>query len=297
MADPKPRSETVLRSALSASTDADRLTWPIRIAAIFPGLLCATIGFGGVALLIDVVRNGKFDFALIPGFPLLAAMGLYGSDLILRGVTGRPVGRRLWRRVESWILHGRSARAGWMVLAFLLASGLIAWFRMRHPADLDGVMILAAAGLHIFTHEAGHLVTARAVGYRPRWLTAGPLVIRVEGSRLRFALNRSWQQLFGGLAAYEPIRQTRKRDLAVAAAGPLTNLGLAGAALEIWGWPVASSVSGVFLRNFIGVGLAVAVINLIPFPRTAQGFALDGREILDRLRGRPAPGSAAGLGS
>lgn len=62
---------------------------------------------------------------------------------------------------------------------------------------------------------------------------------------------------FGGLAAYEPVGQTRGKDFLVIAAGPLANLLLAAAALELWGWPNPSSFFGVFLRSFIGLGIAM----------------------------------------
>ena len=82
----------------------------------------------------------------------------------------------------------------------------------------------------------------------------------------------------------------RRTPLALAlclsiAAGPLANLVLVAAALEGWGWPDGpSSVFAIFLQTFVFLGLAIGLCNLIPLPRTTDGFALDGRELLDLLR-------------
>jgi hypothetical protein len=58
----------------------------------------------------------------------------------------------------------------------------------------------------------------------------------------------------------------------VTASSPLANLGLVAAALEAWGWPGGpSSVFAVFLRNFIDLGIAIALFNLIPLPRLRRG--------------------------
>jgi Zn-dependent protease len=154
------------------------------------------------------------------------------------------------------------------------------------PDRFAGLMFLAALSVQLFGHELGHLVAAAAVGYRPRWLSAGPLIVRVEGGRTRLTRSRSWWMFFGGYAAYEPLGRTRAKDLVVIAAGPLANLLLAEAARETWGWPTDSTVVSLFLRALIGLGIALAVLNLMPLPRTAGGLALDGRELLDLLRRR-----------
>jgi peptidase M50-like protein len=283
-----PSPQRPRRSVLLASTDDDRLAWPVRVMSLVGGLVFAALGAGLAALLIlagrQKLRQGIPSLESLLLLPLPLGIALYGIDLMGRGLLGRPWGRRVWRSAGGWVASRLSTpKAAFIVVAILAVSGVVGWLR-RGPQELELALTLPAAFLHILFHELGHLGAARAVGYKPRALAAGPLFLRVDGSRTRFSFNRSWLQLVGGLALYEPVGRTPGRDLLVAAAGPLMNLALAAAALELWGWPAPSGVSEIFLRTFIGLGFAVAIFNLLPLPRTTDGFALDGREILDLLR-------------
>lgn len=267
------------RSMLSASTEDERLTWPLRFLSVVGGLLFLAIGVGILALLGKAPSLGPLVL-----LPLPLGITLFGIDLAGRGILGRPWGRRAWKTAGSWVTSNlRAPVVALTWIGILAVSGVVGWIR-NGPEKLELALTLPAILLHVLFHEIGHLVVARAVGYRPRALAAGPLFLRTDGPRPRLSLNRSWLQLFSGLALYEPVGRTSERDLLVAAAGPLTNILLAVMALEIWGWPNPSSVLEIFLRSFIGLGFAVGIFNLLPLPRTADGFALDGREILDHLR-------------
>ncbi len=116
-----------------------------------------------------------------------------------------------------------------------------------------------------------------------------PLLIAGYGLDLvgRGILGRPWLMLFGGLATYAPVRRTRQKDLWIVAAGPLANL--LASALVMGVWDGRSDFLGTFLACFLWLGIAMALLNLIPFPRAANGFALDGRELLDLLRGGAQP--------
>jgi len=264
---------------LSASTEDERITWPLRVLSVVGGLLFVAMGVGIMALL---GREPSLELLVL--LPLPLAITLFGIDLAGRGVLGRPWGRRVWKTAGNWVTSRLSAPAIALIwIAILIVSGLVGWIRSG-PEKLELALTLPAMLLHVFLHELGHLGVARAVGYRPRALAVGPLVLRTAGPRPRLSLNRSWLQLFAGLALYEPVGRTTERDLLVAAAGPLTNILLAVTVLEIWGWPNPSGVLEIFLRSFIGLGFAIGIFNLLPLPRTTDGFALDGREILDHLR-------------
>ncbi len=216
----------------------------------------------------------------------MPVVGLYGIDLVGRGILGRKWSRRYWTAAEQWLRtrlklwHGAVALLllfGWPLLGEILKVGF---------PGLTALMIPLGLFVQVLLHEMGHLAAAGSVGYRPRWLAAGPLIVHVGGSRPRLSLSRSWMMLVGGLATYEPVRPTRGKDCWVILAGPLVNLLAAELALEAWGWPNDAGFSGRFLRTFVGFGIAMGLFNLIPLPRAASGFALDGRELLDRLRGR-----------
>ena len=264
---------------LSASTEDERITWPLRFFSVVGGLLFVAIGIGIIALL-----GGEPSLEVLVLLPLPLGITLFGINLAGRGVLGKPWGRRVWRAAGSWVTSRLSAPAIALIgIAILIVSGLAGWIR-GGPARLGLALTLPVIFLHVLLHEMGHLAVARAVGYRPRALAVGPLFFRADGPRPRFSLNPSWLQFFAGLALYEPVGRTSGRDLMVAAAGPLTNIMLAVIALEVWDWPSPSGVLEVFLRSFIGLGFAIGIFNLLPLPRTTDGFALDGREILDHLR-------------
>jgi hypothetical protein len=294
MKKPRQPSEYAVRFergqfVLVAGREDARLTIPVRVALSLAGLLVAALGFGLATLVcLGVGEKGSSvptKLAAVIFFPLVLAVALYGCDLVGRGIVGRPWSQRFWNAADGRLARVKSGKMTLALLVLIVAPPLLMGFG-KGLTQLDGLLSLLAIFLHVLCHEMGHLATAGAVGYRPRWLKAGPLVVHVDGPRTRLALNRSWLLFFGGLAAYEPVGQTPGKDLLVTSAGPLTNLLLAVAALELWGWPNPSSGFEIFLRSFIGLGIAIAILNLIPLPRTSQGSALDGRELLDLLRGR-----------
>ena len=272
----QPASPDGVRSALSASTEDDRLTWPVRILSFLLGLFLAALGLGMTFLFIREATWFSWS-------PLSLLFTWYGLDLAGRGLVGRPWSRRFWNAAAHWLANLKPWQAGLVLLVVWIfpAGGL-----REGSRSIEAWMILLTTFLHVFCHELGHLCAAQAVGYRPRSLSAGPLIIHVDGPRTRFAWSHSWLQWFGGLSDYEAIEPTRGKNLLVIWAGPLTNFALAAGALEMWGWPNPSGLVEIFLRTFIGLGFALALLNLIPLPRTTDGLALDGREILDLLRAK-----------
>ena len=275
------------RFVLHARAKEARIDPSTRIGSGVIGFFLFLLGAGAITVFAFNLRAmGIPELILIICLPVVILFAAYGIELMGRAIVGRPWSGHFWRAVETWIsTRIRFWHVALLVLVSVGIPAVVGWLR-KDPSESELLMSLIAGFLHVTLHEAGHLAAAGAVGYRPRWLKAGPLTLRVDGPKPHFALNRSWILFFGGLAAYEPIGQTRGKDFLVVAAGPLTNLLLAAGALELWGWPNPSSGFAVFLRSFIGLGIAMVFFNLIPLPRTTDGFALDGRELVDLLRGR-----------
>lgn len=271
--------------ALSASTEDDRLTWPVRVLSLVAGLIFAAIGFGLAALVVGMgfregLRQGKVLLEIFFLLPFFLIIGLYGVVLGGRGIVGRPWARAL-------VGSPRAVRVILTVFGLAVVAPIVVGVFREGLKGMAGVSVLCGIFSQVFFHELGHLVAARAVGYRPQALMVGPLFLRVDGPQVRFSFNRSWLLFFGGLAWFERENRTAERDLWVAFAGPLTNFLLAWGALEAWGWPGPSGLLEEFLRSFIAFGFAMGFLNLLPLPRAkGSGFALDGREILDILRGR-----------
>ena len=267
---------------------------PVRIGLALAGLLLlAGLGLGLTVLIGAEIHDGDWAYILI-GFlvavPALLVGGGCGVDLVGRGISGRPWSRRYWKVVERWATAHVKTWHGGVVLLLIFTASLLDELATQGVAGLAILMVPLAVLTQVILHEAGHLSTAGAVGYRPRHLAAGPLVLHLDGPKPRVSMSFAWQRFFGGLASYEPVGRTRQKDLWVVAAGPLVNLLVAGLALGQWGWPDDSGAAAIFVQAFVWMGFSLGLFNLIPFPRLSDGFALDGRELLDLLRERsPQP--------
>ena len=145
---------------------------------------------------------------------------------------------------------------------------------------------LFAGYLHIVLHETGHLIAVRGVRYTPRLVVTGPLTVQWEGGRRTISATRDWRWLFGGNVWFSSRRRTRGRDLAVCVAGPLANLLAVGAVLAVGRLLGEPGYFGVYVRANLTCAALVLLVNLLPLPRSAEGYATDGRQILDLLRGR-----------
>ena len=97
--------------------------------------------------------------------------------------------------------------------------------------------------------------------------------------------NRDWHFLFGGNVWFSSARRSRSRDLVVLLAGPMANL-LALCTVLAVHRALGGALFGIYVRaNAVCAGI-VLLTNLLPLPRTREGYATDGRQILDLLRGR-----------
>lgn len=192
----------------------------------------------------------------------------------------RPFGERFRAALDRRV-HPLPILSG--ISAMVLTLGL--WGGPRNPVFWEPAIFWFVGFLHVALHEAGHLLAVRGMRYTPQRLVAGPLLIDWEAGRRRVTANRDWRFLFGGNVWFSSAHRSRARDLAVLVAGPMANLLALGTVLAVH--PVlGGALFGIYVRaNAICAG-AVLLTNLLPLPRTREGYATDGRQILDLLRGQ-----------
>lgn len=257
----------------------------------FSGLLRALVFMAGSAVLILCAYLGSIVWATEEGrgcalFLLLPIGGaaLFALHLVLWGVLGRPWARTFWTRCGSWIGQRVRPLPGFLAVSVLLVA-LGFWRRDADPFSWEPALYWAVALLHIVFHEAGHLLAVYRVGYSPRVLRAGPLLVEWKGRRPSVRANRDWRFVLGGHVWFTPVRPSRGRDLAVLLAGPLANVLVLGAVLAVSRWLAATHLFAQYVRANVACAILVLLVNLLPLPRT-RGYATDGRQILDILRGR-----------
>ncbi len=185
-------------------------------------------------------------------------------------------------RSASWfsrVLRPLPLFLGISVLVLLPGIGIDLW----EPA-----LFWFVGFLHISLHELGHFLAVRRVGYTPRLVVVGPLTIRWEEGRRLVEATRDLRWLLGGHVWFDadPPRRTRARDLAVLVAGPLANLLTLGTLLAVHPFLAPNRLFDLYVRANLLCAALVLLANLLPLPRTPEGYATDGRQILEILRGR-----------
>ena len=254
-----------------------------RVLALFAGLFFCLIGaiVGGLFLAATLDQG----WSLAPSLAFPAGIGLFGLNLTLVGLLGPDRLARFWRWAGPQL--GRTFRPFPVFLVFAgygVAVGLIQG--RTDPSAWSWAIFLGVGLFHIVAHEVGHLVAAYRARYIPHHLVAGPLRVQLSGYRPRFGANRDWRCMLGGQVLYTRIFPSKRRDLAVLAAGPAVNLVILIAALALRFWVAEGGLLHRLAWANIYLALFVLLENLIPLPRTLQGVGTDGRQILDILRGR-----------
>ncbi|MCA9677661.1 MAG: site-2 protease family protein [Kofleriaceae bacterium] len=128
----------------------------------------------------------------------------------------------------------------------MLLAVMFIWF-----GGLIGVMLVLLAFASVLLHELGHAVVARALG------------VRVSGIELSF---------FGGAAKMVELPKSANHEIAIAAAGPIVSLALAGAGFGL------GAMTGAGVLTLVGwINVVIAIFNLIP------ALPMDGGRILRAL--------------
>lgn len=275
----------------AADSPPERIGWFYRGLALVSGL--GFLAFGVLlALLPWLIPGGAGEpvsVAFLPFLLLLVSLGfalaLFGVDLLGRAFVGREWTRELWGRVTGWLdrrIHPVPTFAG--ISVFALTLGI--WGGEGDPSLWEPALYWFVGYLHISVHELGHLLAVKGVKYRPRLLVAGPLTVEWERDRPVVRPTRGWRFLFGGNVWFSARCRTRDRDLIVLIAGPLANVLTLAAALGLERFLRGSLLFDAYVRANLACAALVLLVNLLPLPRTAEGYATDGRQILDLLRGR-----------
>jgi hypothetical protein len=271
-----------------AAAESDRIDGLYRVLALVAGLGFIAFGSFLVFLFTMIHREEGLAAWALAGVLLVGlggATALFGFDLAVRGIVGREWTRPLWTWVRSGLdqhAHPLPIFAG--ISAMVLTLGL--WGGPGDPVLWEPAIFWFVGFLHIGLHEMGHLLGVRRVRYTPRRLVAGPLLIEWRTGGRRITANRDWRFLFGGNLWFSSAHRSRSRDLVVLVAGPLANLLTLATVLAVHRLLGGPALFAVYVRaNAVCAGI-VLLINLLPLPRTREGYATDGRQILELLRGR-----------
>ncbi|CAN5430016.1 hypothetical protein BH11MYX1_BH11MYX1_49790 [soil metagenome] len=149
--------------------------------------------------------------------------------------------------VKQWRLGALFGFPIELNLSFLMLLGLV----FVAFGGFAGVVVVCLAFASIVLHELGHAFVARSKG------------VRIAGIELGF---------FGGAAKMIDLPKTANDELAIAAAGPVVSLVLAGLGLGL------GAITHVSILAWIGwTNLILAAFNLIP------ALPMDGGRILRAL--------------
>jgi Zn-dependent protease len=168
---------------------------------------------------------------------------------------------------SSWRIGSLAGIGVYMHWTFLL---LVAWVLFSQllagqgisAAMLALVLLLALFGC-VVLHELGHALTARRFGVKTQDITLLPI---------------------GGVAQLERIPEDPRQELAIAVAGPLVNVAIAGClaiVLGLFGGILPLSrltlAGGSLLSALLWINLTLAVFNMMP------AFPMDGGRVLRAL--------------
>lgn len=178
-----------------------------------------------------------------------------------------------WRLAS---VHGVPVYIGrsWPVIAVVIIISFGP--QVSHPTDPSaprwfGYAVAAAYALlllvSVLTHEAAHAVVAR---------------------RFRYRVDRVVADLWGGHTVYDSSTSRPGASAAIAVAGPVANLALAGVGHLLQG-VVADPVAGLLVGALTFTNLFVGVFNLLP------GLPLDGGFVVDAVVWRVTGDRSKGL--
>lgn len=179
------------------------------------------------------------------------------------GIAGFLAGLHYWER-WGWAHHLRGYRYGFPLSLILI-----------------GLLMSSTA------HETGHAVAGMSLGMKLRGFIVGPFQWRIRDGRWRFRLTLKGLFTGGGATMLVPTdsNQPQRREIAVIAAGPITELlfGLAALGLLLTAQGRAYEVLWGFLSVVVTICMIGFVGNLIPL--NPEGLYSDGAKIYQLLKG------------
>jgi hypothetical protein len=219
--------------------------------------------------------------AQVAGFAVFLGMTAMGIDLLGRGIVGRRWSAAFW----DWLIGllqkpWAQVAAVFAFVLLLCAIGLPNW---RDPSSWQLFYWWLAFGCQVLVHELGHLAAVFAVGYAPRSLTAGSLVIRFGNGRPRLGFKPSVWFVLWGRVDFDRVQPGLWKDTVVTLCGPLANAVICAAILAL---PPFGGVADRVLQANVGVAAAMILTNLLPLPRLAGRLASDGRVLLEIWQAR-----------
>lgn len=270
--------------------------WPLRVGLILIGLLFAAAFTGmivaGVAAGLRIDRVDGASPLVLLGLVLLlfAAIGGFGAWLVVRGVRGYSRYRRRKTPIsEGSAIDAQRMPALLLPVVFLAsgwvsAGGLRAFLLLERPTSTGTVVwwqllaIWVAWVAHVAVHEAGHALSAVAVGGTLREVAVGKLSLqRRKGWRLR--IRKELPATAGHVQVAFPAPRARLRHAITVAAGPAVTI-CASALIALplaWGqWPDPLTRRVLWTGSLVGAAVLLS---------SARRSASDYRLLAEILRG------------
>lgn len=137
-------------------------------------------------------------------------------------------------------------------------------------------IVVGLSFIAVVAHEAGHALVARRMGARVRKFVAVPVSYDLEARKWRWVWRVRGGEVGGYVSYTLDAIDARRKQIAIAAAGPGASLllGVAGLGLAM----VVSGFAGAVLQALGVLSFGLGVANLVPFAGS------DGDAILRRIR-------------
>ena len=174
----------------------------------------------------------------------------------------RPEARPWLFRIGSVLGVPIFLTPSWLLIAAFITISYAGFLRERVAGASDvasyalSLVFAIALALSVLLHEVGHTVVSKVVGLPVRRIVVF---------------------LLGGVSEIEGEASRPRDEFAIAAAGPLVSLGLAGGCWAVSLLPAAESAAGVLLLLLAWSNLVIAVFNVLP------GLPLDGGRLVQAL--------------
>jgi LysR family hydrogen peroxide-inducible transcriptional activator len=150
-----------------------------RMAQEYPGIR-VLVNDGGTSLLLPLVHSGRLDLAVVAmpvSDPDLVADPLFEEDLMLVAPIGHPLAERESVDLADLAEHPLILQCpGTLFRDNLDLAATAAGVTLQPKAEVDGMRLVATLAFE------GYGAAVLPTSARPRWLTGGFRVVRIEGT-------------------------------------------------------------------------------------------------------------------